>query len=215
MGVLTDRLSDLDFQNFLGALFDGGWFDFVFPFLLVYAVVFTILEKVHIFENKKSVRIIIALIFAIFAISFPITGDLNSCSIPNYGQGYYSGGCETLGSMMMILFPGVSVFAIGILSLYIVVAMLGIDLTDFLDGEKKDYIKYILGGLGFIVVLYYYAKGFGWIGFDDDNWLWGYDGILRDPLLYILAVFGFLFFWISSDDDESKKKVKSKILDEK
>lgn len=205
MGALTDSLSDVNFLDFIRALFDGGWFDFIFPFLLIYAVVFTILENVEIFKSKKSVKIIIALVFGLFAIAFPITGDL-SCNLPNsglgYSGGYYNDGCQTLGSLMMTLFPGVSAFSIGLLGLYIVIAMLGLDIKNFLDGDAKKYFIWILGALGLFVVVYYYALGFGWVGFDDDNWLWGYNGLLRDPLLYILLIFGFLFFWVSSGDNE-------------
>ena len=200
MGSLTDRLSEVDFSEFIDALNDGGWFEYVFPFLLVYAVVLTILNKVEIFKDRKGVRVIIALVFALFSIAFPITGDFNSCTI-----GKYSDGCETLGSMMMTLFPGVTAFSMGILALYIVVAMMGIDLTEFFGKDSDDdnkWIKYILGGLGLFVVIYYYARGFGWGGFENsDNWLFGEDGWLRDPFLYILIVGGFVFYWISTDDD--------------
>lgn len=211
MGALTDSLGDVNFLDFIDALFQGGWFDFVFPFLLIYAVVFTILEKVEIFKDKKSVRIVISLVFGLFAIAFPITGDL-SCNLPSAGigyGGYYDNGCQTLGSLMITMFPGVSAFAIGILCLYIVIAMLGVDINDFLDGESKKYVTWILGALGLFVVIYYYALGFGWVGFDSDNWLWGTDGLLRDPLLYILLVFGFLFFWVSGEDSESSHKKSS------
>ena len=200
MGVLTDSLSDMNFADFIQGMYDGGWYDFVFPFMLVYAVVLTVLNKVEIFNDKKSVRVIIALVLALFSIAFPITGDYNHCSV-----GYSSSGCETLGNLMMSLFPGVTAFSMGVLALYIVVSMLGIDLMKFFgDGEdSNDYLKYILGALGLFVVVYYYAIGFGWEGFDaSDNWLWGNDGILKDPLLYILAVGGFVFYFISKDDDQ-------------
>lgn len=202
MGSLSDSLSDIDFADFLDALYDGGWFEFVFPFMLVYAVVLTILNKVTIFENNKSVRVIIALVFALFAIAFPITGDFSSCNVG------YSSGCETLGSLMMTMFPGVSAFAIGILALYIVVAMMGVDLMQFFgtNNDNNKFIKYILGGIGLFVVVYYYALGFGWEGFDGDNWLWGYDGILRDPFLYIIAIGIWVFYWISKDDNGNENK---------
>lgn len=207
MASLSDELSDIEFDEFIDALYDGGWFDFVFPFMLVYAVVLTILNKVEIFEDKKAVRVIIALVLALFSIAFPINGDFDSCNV-----GHYSNGCETLGSLMMTLFPGVSAFAMGVLALYIVVAMMGIDLMEFFSPEDKDnnkWIKYILGAIGLFVVVYYYARGFGWDGFDSGDsgdWLWGDDGLLRDPFLYMVIVFGAVFFWISTDDEEGNKK---------
>jgi len=202
MGSLTDRLGDIEFSDFIDALYDGGWFEYVFPFLLVYAVVLTILNKVEIFDNRKGVRVIIALVLALFSIAFPITGNFDSCTV-----GKFSNDCETLGSMMMVLFPGVTAFSMGILALYIVVAMLGLDLTEFFGkgAKENDYIKYILGGIGLFVVIYYYARGFGWGGFENsDNWLFGQDGLLRDPLFYMLIVGGGIFYWISKDDGDPK-----------
>ncbi len=198
MGTISDMLSSLDFSNFIFSLQQGGWFDFVFPFMLVYAVVFTILNNVGLFKDKKAVKVIIALVFALFAIAFPIT-DNTSCGFigTNYQSGVVSG-C-TLGALMMTLFPGVTAFAFGILALYIVIAMLGVDLTKFFgdDNDKNNYLKWILGFLGLIVVLYYYALGFGWDGFSSSGEL---NAFFTDPFLYILILFGVFFWWVTKDE---------------
>jgi hypothetical protein len=193
MGVLSDSLSSVDFSSFISTLQSGGWYQYAFPFLLVYTIVFTILEKVELFKDKKPVRVIIALIFAFFAVAFPISEN-----------------GATLGMLLMSLFPGVSAFSMGILGLYVIIAMLGIDLTKFFGKEsnKNKILLNILGALGAFVVVYYYGIGFGWWGtgsYGPLDWLIGTDGILRDPMLYILVLIGWLFYWISSDDGKTKK----------
>lgn len=195
MGVVGDMLRDLDIASFINDLEYGGWFEYVFPFMLVYAIVFTILNYVHIFDDKKPVKVIIAFVVALFAIAFPITDDN-----------------LTLGELMEVLFPGVTAFTIGILALYIVVAMLGIDLNKFFgdDEGNNNILKYILGGIGLIVVAYYYAKAFGWNGWDG-SWL---EDLLTDPLLYILIIFGLFFFWINSDEGEGNSKKREKKIKE-
>lgn len=208
MGTLSDELANIDIADFISALFDGGWFEYIFPFMLVYAIVLTILNNVPMFRDKKPVRVIIALVMSLFAIAFPINGDFASCGVND--TIYHDYGCESLGSLMMALFPGVTAFAIGILALYIVAAMLGVDLMDFFGDKNKsnDYLKWVLGGLGVFVVIYYYARGFGWGGFDDVgflDWLWGPDGLLSDPVLYIVIIVGILFFWITKEDDGGTK----------
>jgi hypothetical protein len=204
MGVLSDWIRDVDFFEGINILVEGGFYHYLFPFLLVYAIVLTIMNRAEIFKDNKAVRVIIALVFGLFSVSFPITD--NSCAGQNiaYVDSY---GC-TLGDFMITLFPGVTAFTIGLLALYIVAAMLGVDLISILgkDEKSQQIMKYILGALGLIVVAYYYGKGFGFFndGFDSDNWFFN---ILRDPLLYILIVFGAIFFWISSEDkpEEGKK----------
>jgi hypothetical protein len=200
MGALSDFLSSADFFGFIINLQNGGWFEFAFPFLLVYAIVFTILEKVDLFTNKKPVRIIISVIFAFFAIAYPISQSN-----------------QTLGQLLMALFPGITAFSMGILALYIVIAMLGVDLTKFFgdESENNKIVVGILGALGVFVVIYYYGVGFGWWGNGNSgyfNWLIGPNGLLRDPFLYILCLTTYLFYWISKDNgnDNGNDNKKSK-----
>ena len=199
MATVSDALSDVDFGDFIDALWDGGWYQYVFPFLLVYAVVFTILNYIELFEDKKPVRVIIALVFALFAIAFPITGD---------GDCVGRGCGETLGDLMMALFPGVSAFVVAILALYIIAGMLGVDLADFLGtGEKPNVISYVLIGLGVLVVIYYFAMGFGWGGFGDSGGIWGdIEDFFSDPFLYIIILAGLFFWWISRDELTQEQK---------
>jgi len=205
MVVINDFFRDIRFDELISDLYQGGWYQFVFPFMLVYAVVFTILNKVTLFEDKKPVKVIIALVFALFAIAFPITGDSQTCGVSVSINTQY--GCETLGDLMMVLFPGVTAFSIGILGLYIVAAMLGVDLMVFFGNNDKDnnILKYILGAIGTLVVIYYYARGFGWLGFDDGSYTWWVNDLFRDPLLYVIVVFGLFFIWITKDEGVMKK----------
>lgn len=191
MVQVSDFFDGIYFQDIINSLINGGWYQFLFPFLLVYAIVLTILNKVEIFKDNKATRVIIAFVFGLFSIAFPIASD-----------------GRTLGEFLMILFPGVTAFTLGILALYIVAAMLGVDLIKLLgsDDKNQQIMKYILGGLGLIVVAYYYAKGFGWMGINNSNfWLWT---LLSDPLLWIIIIFGLVFFWISSEDGSTKGDVK-------
>ena len=205
---ISDFLTEMDFADFFGDLEHYGWFHYVFPFLLVYALVFTILNQVDIFKDKKSVKVIIAVVIGLFAIAFPIS-DESSCGVYNSNV---TSGC-TLGDLMISLFPGVTAFTMGILALYIVAAMLGVDLVSFLGNRPGDQkiIKYIAGGIGLLVVGYYFARGFGWDGFDGS----GLEEFFKDPLLYILVVFGLLFWYMSKDDSPESVAERAKRREEK
>lgn len=184
MSTLSDWLGDIDFySDVIAPLQDGGWFEFVFPFLLVYAIVITILNNVEIFSEKKSTRVVIGLVVALFAIAFPITDD-----------------GITLGMFLMALFPGVTAFSLGILALYIVAAMLGVDLMKFFgkDSQENQWLKYVFGAIGILVVAYYYAKGFGWYGFDGSE----FEDFFTDPLLYIVIVTVAVFYFITRDEKD-------------
>ena len=74
--TISDFLREFDFRDLFYDLDRYGWFQYVFPFLLVYAVVFTILNNVDLFEGKKPVKVLVALTFALFAVAFPISDGL-------------------------------------------------------------------------------------------------------------------------------------------
>lgn len=195
-GPVSEFLNDMEFENFFETLRGAGWMEYFFPLLLVYAIVFTILENVSIFQDteqksKKPIRVVIALAFSIIAIAFPVND---------------SG--ATIGSVISELFPGVGVFAFGILGLYIVTAMMGIDLMQFLDNEGQNkWIKYVLGGIGFIWVVFYFGEAMRW--WNGVSWgnNWFVD-LITDPFLWILVIAILLFYWISSEPDSTGRKPK-------
>lgn len=188
---VLDSLSSVDFYGFINALIDGGWVEFFFPFLLIYAIVLTIMNRVEVFKGNKATRVIIAFVFALFSISFPVS---RTCNIETtYQLGY----C-TLGSYMAALFPGVSLFAVIILALYIIAALLGRDLTEFL-GKDNNLVVYVLGGIGALIILWQWGSAFfDFGGSYGNNW---FINLLQDPVLYILILFILLFWWISKEDD--------------
>ncbi|MCA9486580.1 hypothetical protein H6501_00520 [Candidatus Woesearchaeota archaeon] len=205
MATLSSFFENLDFPGFINTLYNEGWYNLVFPFLLTYAVVFTILNQASIFDKRKPVKVIIALVFAFFAIAFPINGDYDSCGVQT-SAGIASSDCPTLGSLMMGLFPGVSAIAIGILALYIIAGMMGIDLMDFLGSGSRDRatFRWVLGGICTLVVLYFFARGFGWGGFASDNS--GFGEFITDPVLYIAILFLLFFFWVTADPEEASER---------
>ncbi|MFP4402513.1 MAG: hypothetical protein ACLFPL_04765 [Candidatus Nanoarchaeia archaeon] len=188
---VLDAISSVDFYRFINSLVDGGWVEFFFPFLLIYAIVLTIMNRVEVFKDNKATRIIISLVFALFSVSFPVS---QTCNIDvTLSLGY----C-TLGAYMTALFPGVSLFAIGILCLYIIAALLGRDLTEFL-GKDNPTVVYVLGGIGALIVLWQWGSAFfSFGGYGYDNW---FIRLIQDPILYIIILFIVLFWWISKEDD--------------
>lgn len=190
---ILDGISSIDFRGFIDSLVMGGWVEFFFPFLLIYAIVLTIMNRAEVFRGNKATRVIIALVFALFSVSFPVS---QTCNISTSS---FLGYC-TLGTYMSALFPGVSLFAIAILCLYIIAALLGRDLTNFF-GKDNPLAVYILGGIGLLIVLWQWGSAFfnfGGSGSVGDNWL---IRLIQDPVLYILILFIALFWWISKEDD--------------
>ncbi len=190
--VVLNRLSTVDFSGLINALIDGGWVEFFFPFLLIYAIVLTIMNRADVFKKSKPTRVIIALVFALFSTVFPVSETCDVDVVKHMGY------C-TLGTYMSALFPGVSLFAIIVLCLYIVAALLGRDLTEFF-GKDNNIVLYVLGAIGLIVVGWQWASAFFEFGGGRASDFWLVE-LLQDPILYVLILFVLLFWWISKEDD--------------
>jgi len=137
-------LSGTSFTDLLNQLENFGFFAYVLPFLLVFAVVYAVLCQLKIFKENKGAAVIVAL-----AIGFL---SLVGGYVPTFFQ---------------IVFAN---FGIGLSVLLIALILAGVFISE-LEG-KKDTFKWIFFGLGafiFVVVTFVsfndyngFAYGGGW-----------------------------------------------------
>ena len=147
----------LEFKNFVEYLIVEDFFSLVFPFLLMFAIFFTVLQKVEIFKLKKSgkshkaVIFIISFVLSFFGVYFPLTeaGD-------------------TLGSLMSKLFPNISALSIGILTLYLIGGLFGKNFFKNLFGEDTDVPKWIVGLIALGVVSYFVLVAVGIVDYSSE-----------------------------------------------
>ena len=78
-------------SGFLGDLLtkweQAGFFSYLLPFLLLFALVFGILTKINIFKDNKMVNGIIALSVSLMALQFNFVPDFFSQVFPRVGVG--------------------------------------------------------------------------------------------------------------------------------
>ncbi|MFH1801731.1 MAG: hypothetical protein ABH804_02790 [archaeon] len=65
----------------------AGFFSYLLPFLLLFALVFGLLEKTKIFEQNKFINGIIALVVGLMALQFNIVSRFFSEIFPRFGVG--------------------------------------------------------------------------------------------------------------------------------
>ena len=212
MSELLTQLGKIDIGGFFDFLLSNGWIQILFPFLLTYAIVFSVSQSISFMENRKGVRVLVSVILSFFAVTFPV-GDAGTCDSPLQSSTstskftnpmFNTGGC-TLGDYMSLLFPGVTIFSMMILGIYIIAQLLGVDLAKmFSKKEKKSFIvPYILVGIGALMIGYFTLQSIGFIpestSNSDSN---SFFDILSDPLLWTLVVFGVIFYFVGKDPDE-------------
>jgi len=78
-------------SGFLGDLLSkweaAGFFSYLLPFLLIFALVFGILTKINIFKDNKMVNGIIALAVGLMSLQFSFVPDFFSQIFPRVGVG--------------------------------------------------------------------------------------------------------------------------------
>jgi hypothetical protein len=141
---ISDVITEFDFNELHQVFLDGSYYDLLFPFLLFYALLFTVLGKVGIFQKKetgepnKPIIVLISLVVSFFGVSFK------------------TGSGMSVGDLLMVMFPDISALTIGILMLYLIGSLLG---KDFFTGVfRKDHSAYLymaIGVIGLGTVIYY------------------------------------------------------------
>ena len=133
----------------LGELFTQweqiGFFSYLLPFLLIFAMVFGILTKVKLFKENKAINAIIALVVALMAIQM-----------------------EFVPTFFSQIFPRLGVALAIILGLFILLGL-------FIDPEHPamNWILLGIGVIIFIVVIVQSAGSMGWSTgrWWQDNWV--------------------------------------------
>jgi|GEM_PF-659062 len=141
----------INFTNIVGKLAGLGFYDFVLPWLLFFAVVVGVLNKVDLFGGNKKINAIIAAVIAFFAVAFVPVGGI----MAYYGTLFGVGGM-TIAVLLLIIILG---------------GTLGYSIKDY---EDSSWVKPLIGLVVIaLAVLAFSASTGGQInlpGLDSDTW---------------------------------------------
>ncbi|VVB60179.1 Uncharacterised protein [uncultured archaeon] len=161
----------VDLTSIVGNLQRLGFYDFVLPWLLFFAVILGVLTKVAIFgdekdKSAKQVNAIIAAVLAFFIVNFTPVGGISA---------YYS---TLFGSMAQILAT--------LVILIIFIGVLGFDKTIITEKNKEWYSIIFIALVLFAAVVFSQASGGSIsLGLSSD------DITIGLVFLFIIAVIGF------------------------
>ena len=65
----------------------AGFFSYLLPFLLIFALIFGILNQIKLFKDNKAINAIIALAVGFMALQFPMVSEFFSEIFPRLGVG--------------------------------------------------------------------------------------------------------------------------------
>lgn len=171
--------SDGVFVRGLQQLEAMGLLDSLLPFLLIFTIVFAVLQNTHILgRDRKNFNVIVALVLSLMAV------------IPHVMNTYPRGADVIL--IINSALPNVGVVIIAIIMLLLIMGAFGreIDITE--SGFVSGAVPIIALG----IILYIFGTSAGWWGGPSGNW-----GFLSDPdnqaVLVVIIVFALIIFFIT------------------
>jgi len=170
-----------NFVNVFEELNNLGVMDSLLPFLLIFTIIFAVLEKTKIIgEGKKQFNVIIALVISLMVV------------IPHVTDSYPPG--QDAVQIINNALPNVSVVIIAVILLLLLVGVFGMEWK--LAGSGVGAVAALIS-VGIIV--YIFGSSAGWW-----NKMGQPFGFINDPdtqaLVIIILVFGVIIFWITGGD---------------
>jgi hypothetical protein len=153
LGVFLQWAGSVTVTNVLNDLDSLGFFSYVLPFLLVFALVYAILSQQPLFKENKGSALIIALAIGLLALQFDITSRFFAILFPNLAKG--------LGVLVV--------------ALILIGAFIG-------ENQENKWIKNALFLIGFIIFFIVIINSFRNTGYgvytDFESWWNNYGAIL-------------------------------------
>jgi len=172
-----------ELNNFIAAIESWGLTDVMLPFLLIFTLVFAVLQKTEILgKDKKNFNVVISLVVALTVIIPHVTG--------RYPMSY-----DPINIINSFL-PAVSLVLIGVLMLFVLLGILGNDAEWF--GKSASGM---MAFLAIIVILWIFGASAGW--WQGWNWFTSFFGEDAISLIIIILVFGIIIWFITKSDTQT------------
>ncbi len=175
-----------DLTSVVGNLEKLGFYDFVLPWLLFFALIFGILNKVEVLGKDKKINSIIAAVIAFFIVNFTPVGGISAYYSTLFGVWGMVGGVL----LVLVLFIGVLGYKPG-------------DLTDVKGKDDKQKYPWAKPLIGLVLVVFAYLVYMQAVGVAAALTLSGDTLTLIFVGIFILLV---LWFAVSGGNEEPKQQ---------
>lgn len=175
------------FTDFFEALERWGFMDVLLPFLLVFTVIFAILQKIRLFgQHTKNFNAVIALCIALIVV------------IPHVTDSYPSENWDPVVVMNKAL-PTVSILILAILMMLVLIGLFGGE-AEWMGGSLSAWIAII----SLVLIILVFGGSAGWWGDSWDN-IVDFFGEEAVSLVVMVLVFAIIVAWITSGGEGERK----------
>lgn len=178
----------LQLEGFFRTLDRWGLTDVMLPFLLIFVIVYAVLQKTNILgQGKKNLNAVIAIVVALLVVVPHVTGRFPADSDP-----------------VLIIndaLPQVSIVLVAVIFLLILIGVFGQDYV-FLGVTMPGWITLV----SLVVILLIFGGSAGWWDSGFGQTLEDFFGTEGVAIFIMLVVFGLIIAWITSDSKEREDR---------
>lgn len=175
-------------EDFIRDLDRWGLTDVLLPFLLIFVIVFAILQKTRILgEGKKNLNTIIAIVVGLLVVIPHVTGRFPANADP----------VEIINEAL----PQVSIVLVAVIFLLIMIGVFGQEYV-FLGVSAPGWIAFF----SLIVIILIFGGAAGWWRGDFGRTLEDFFGTEGIAIAIMLLVFGIVIAWITSESKEREER---------
>jgi hypothetical protein len=173
------------FENAIYQLEALGLTDVILPFILIFTIVFAIMQKVKPLgeegPRQKQYNVVIALVMALAVI------------IPHV-LGYYPADADIVNIINKAL-PQVSIVLVAILMVLLIIGLFG-GKAEW-GGALSGWVAFF----AFILVIFIFGRAAGWFYYLPD-WLYWLDNPDTQAMIIVIAVFAIIIYYITKEPSE-------------
>ena len=178
----------LQLEGFIRTLERWGLTDVMLPFLLIFVIIYAILQKTKILgETKKNLNVVVAVVVGLLVVIPHVTGRFPANADP-----------------VLIIndaLPQLSIVLVAVIFLMILIGVFGQDYV-FLGVTMPGWIT--LGSL--IVIVLIFGGSAGWWDSGFGQTLENFFGTEGVAIFIMLLTFGIIIAWVTSESKEKDEK---------
>lgn len=174
-------------QEFFRSLERWGLIDVLLPFLLIFTLVFAVLQKTHILgEEKRNLNTVLALVISLIVVVPHVTG--------NYPAGY-----DPVRVINAAL-PSVSIVVVAVIMLLLMIGLFAHDRV-LLGLTMPGWIAFF----SVITIIIIFGSSAGWWMSGFDVWLERVFGSDALAVVIMIVVFGVIIAFVTGSGKERKE----------
>ncbi len=174
-------------QDFVIALERWGLIDVLLPFLLIFILLFAVLQKTHILgDEKRNLNTVLALVISLIVVVPHVTG--------NYPAGY-----DPVDIMLGAL-PAISIIVVAIVMLLLMIGLFAHDKI-YLGMTMPGWIAFF--SIATLVVIF--GSSAGWFASGFNVWLDDLFGSDALAVVIMVLVFGIIIAFVTGSGKEKEE----------